>query len=361
LSDQAREAGDRSWIVEPYRPGDEHELLSLFNRVFGLNRSLQHWEWQFKRNPYGGPFISLARHRENRMLVGSHVVMPFPLNVKGNMVLGGHTLDLVVHPDYRRQGIFEGTARHCFATCVGAGAKAVVAFPNASSYPGFVRSLGWHRILFPEKFTDRLRIDRELIRMLRWKWLAAPLAEGFRLYARLRSTSRHMSSRRPRGVELGSSPTVPDAHDRLWEVVRSQEVLSIWKDAAYFRWRYDSNPDHDFTYFWLADRERIQTLVVTVERDGVVTICELLVANRDVGLAQLLVSEVVRESNRRGMHAVSFLGYDVGMYRDVFSWFSQRVAYENVFCGQSLGDSELGQIMAIPQNWTITYGDGDFV
>ena len=106
--------GERTWKTRRYQPGDERDLLALFNRVFGKQRSLEHWRWQFERNPYAPPTLIVARRESDGLLAGSHVVMPIALNTAGTRVLAGHTLDLVVHEDFRRQGLFETTARECF-------------------------------------------------------------------------------------------------------------------------------------------------------------------------------------------------------------------------------------------------------
>src|SRR5439155_2421485 len=115
----------RPWRVERYREGDEQAVLDLFRTVFGHSRSLEHWRWQFKGNPYGGPFVSLAR-REDDGTVGSYSVMPVMLNVMGTAVLGCQSVDTAVHPDHRGQRVFEQTASDCYAWCQSQGVQAVI-------------------------------------------------------------------------------------------------------------------------------------------------------------------------------------------------------------------------------------------
>ena len=86
----------RPWRVERYREGDEQAVLDLFRTVFGHSRSLEHWRWQFKDNPYGGPFVSLARREDDGTVVGSYSVMPVMLNVMGTAVLGCQSVDTAV-------------------------------------------------------------------------------------------------------------------------------------------------------------------------------------------------------------------------------------------------------------------------
>ena len=174
------DAPEREWDVEGWHPGDEAAILELFRAEFGRERTLAHWRWKFLENPCGGPFISLAWHRQRHQLVGNQVLMPFPLCAGGRRLLAGHSLDLVVHHDFRRQGVFERTGRHAEEYLRQQGGEALVAFPNASSYPGFVRSLGWKRILEPTMWKRRLGLRAKLERRLRVPALAAAVDAVFR-------------------------------------------------------------------------------------------------------------------------------------------------------------------------------------
>jgi hypothetical protein len=348
---------DRDWGIRRYQPGDEHALLGLFNAEFGLARSLAHWNWQFRDNPYGGPFMILAERRQDHMLVGSHVVMPFPLNVRGRQFLGGHTLDLVVHHDYRRQGIFEITARACFEWLVESGGVAVVAFPNDSSYPGFVRSLGWHRIVFPQRWS--LRIGTRGVRggsltRMAGTLLDAPLRSWARLTRRREPT--------PPGTTTRIVTTAPETADALWARIGSREVLSLWKDRRYLAWRYDANPDHRFEYVCLEHAGALEGLAVVTTLGTRLTICELLAGDGSARTIGALLTAIETMGHERGLDAVEFLGHDAGVFAEAFAGYRRRLARENVFCGRPLtADPTLVERFALPGNWTLSFGDGDFV
>ena len=355
-------ATPRDWELERYSQGDERDMLALFKLVFGHERSLEHWTWQFAANPYGGPFATLARRRSDHLLVGQHVVMLYMLNVKGRPVRGCHSLDLAVHPDYRGQRIFDITARDCFEWCLGKDIQYVVAFPNASSYPGFVRTLGWNRILYPNRYTLRVGLSALPGKLKNVPLLGAAMDLVFRTAIRTGLEMRYVTLRsRAEGVSIGASATVPEGHDVLWDACRSQEVLSLWKDSVYFRWRYDANPNHKFTYLYLTRDNTIVALAVVVEVAGVTTICELLVRDRDVTLGRLLVTHACLRALERGQDKVRFLGRDVGFFDEAFEGFTSQVAFENVFVGRAFEDAELNALGSIPENWTVTFGDGDFV
>lgn len=353
----------RPWRLERYRDGDEEAILGLFRAVFGKSRSSEHWRWQFKDNPYGGPFVALARRVDDGAVVGSYSVMPVMLNVMGKAVLACQSVDTAVHPDHRGQRVFEQTASDCYAWCESSGVKAVFGFPNASSYPGFMRTLDWRRIAFPVRYAMRLKIGPQVRRATGIPLLPGLMDLFFGAGRSVQLALRLAAVRRVAAPDAAFRITssVPEGYDALWNACRSQEVLSVWKDAAYLGWRYDRNPDHRFRYFTLARGNEILAQAVGVELDGALVLCELLVAGRDVLIGQRLAIEICRHARSRGLGAVSLLGYDAGFFEEVFAGFSRRRAYGDVFCGRSFDPGLLREILPHGANWTVTFGDGDFV
>jgi hypothetical protein len=355
------------WRLERYRDGDEEAVLALFRTVFGKARSLEHWRWQFKANPYGGPFVSMARRESDRLVVGSYSVMPVQLNLMGRAVLACQSVDTAVHPEHRGQRLFETTASDCYAWCASAGLQGVIGFPNSSSYPGFMRTLGWKRIVFPDQHLLRLGIGAALARRTQIPVLPWIADAGYRLRRRIGLGSRRALLRRLAGASLAFRvhDRVPAGWEALWNACRSLEVLSVWKDAKYMAWRYDQNPDHRFTYFALhrAGGE-VAAIAVGVELDGVLTLCELMVEGRDVPVGRWLATEIGLHALSRGLRGVSFLGADQGLFGEVFAGFAHERSYTNVFCGRAFGESDSGALAeSLPHaaNWTVTFGDGDFV
>jgi predicted N-acetyltransferase YhbS len=357
------ESTGQTWRLERYRPGDEAGVLDLFRTVFGKARSLEHWNWQFRDNPYGGPFVSLARRESDGLVVGSYSVMPVMLNLMGKQVLMCQSVDTAVHPDFRGQRIFEKTATDCYAWCESQGVKAVMGFPNASSYPGFVRSLAWKRIVFPTYHQLRLSVAGPMKKILPVPLLPSVLDAVFKMFRRVRLDGRRGMLQRLLGktVHFQVGESVPEAYDALWNIWRSQEVLSVWKDAAYFRWRYDRNPDYRFRYYYLARGDEVLALAVGGEIDGGLALCEFVVRSRDVTLGRFLMAEICLAALAVGMKGVSFLAHDAGYFEDVLEGFSHQKSYTNVFGGRSFESGVLAELLPHADNWTVTFGDGDFV
>jgi hypothetical protein len=355
-------APERAWEVRRWQPGDEVAMMELFRVEFGRERTPAHWKWKFLENPCGGPFVSLAWHRDPPLLVGNQVLMPFPLCVRGRRLLAGHSLDLVVHHDFRRQGIHEVTGRDAEAFLREHGGEALVAFPNAASYPGFVRSQGWKRILEPTMWKRRLGLRGKLERRLRVPVLAAAADAVFRARATgaLRRQLAAAQAARP-DLRVEHVGRLPDGVDALWERERTRVHVSLWKDREYLAWRYERHPEQRFEYHALVRGSELAGLAVTGIRDRMALLCELLEPDRDEAAGRLLVLSVCARVAGNGADEVHFLGHDDGWFGRVLEGFTAAPATENVFVGRAIADEALTAELADAANWTLTYGDGDFI
>lgn len=347
---------ERDWDVVPYQPGDERDILELFNREFHQSRSMEHWRWKFLTNPYGGPFHMLARRRRDGKLCGNHIVMPFPLNLDGRKLIGCHSLDLVVDPEYRGQGIFEKTGGACMERCRDAGVSAVVAFPNQNSYPGFVRTLGWRRITFLTRWSFAL--DRA--RKLRSKPLVALASPPFAALAASRVAAKRRSDPGT-GLRFTLERQPPAGHDVLWRALASLEVLSLWKDREYLQWRYAAHPDQVYHFAALYDGDTLVAETVIGLVGTTLWIAELFALGRELSLARALVARVLEQGLAWHAAEAVFLGHDAGWFAQALIGFDARPAADVVYVGRALADDALTRRMELPGNWLLTFGDADFV
>lgn len=360
-----KESQTRKWAVRSYRAGEEHEILELWRLVFQRDRSLEHWRWKFKDNPYLGAHAALACTEPEKKIVGHYSGIPIKLNFKGDALLVCQCSDLIIHPDFRRQGMFLKVAKYCHDEFRRDGAGMVFAFLSPASYPGHLRHLNWKPITHLRQYWLRLNIHSgtgALSRVANRCYRALLRTRlSFERYL-LKHLPNNMTCRLTNGLTFHHSTTVPDGYDRLWDAIRYYEVLSMWKDSEYFRWRYDRNPDHDFNYFYLQkDGEILALAVVTADFGGYASICEVLVKNRNVLNGRLLINRILSWYAGGKQRKFRFIGNDVGFFEEVFANFRSEVWFGIVLCGEVFDNPELEEYFVRPSNWTLTYGDIDLV
>src|SRR4030043_2047946 len=95
------------WIIRDGSEEDSEQILSLRELVFGEfekeKLSDQFWKWEFVDGPDGKAYIYVAVDEGN--VVGHLADIPRRFSVNGHMVLGTFSVDLMVHPDYRGEGM----------------------------------------------------------------------------------------------------------------------------------------------------------------------------------------------------------------------------------------------------------------
>ena len=140
----------KKYRVRPYLEGDEVQILRLRNKVFGdldpVRRLPDVWKWQFRENPAGHGFCSLAEDDDGN-IVGQYAAIPSRFSIDGKQARLAFAVDAMTHPQYRRQGLFTALAQDLYDRVEAEhNISTVWGFPNQRVLPAYNKRLGW-RIL----------------------------------------------------------------------------------------------------------------------------------------------------------------------------------------------------------------------
>ncbi|MBW1782071.1 MAG: GNAT family N-acetyltransferase [Deltaproteobacteria bacterium] len=248
------------WHIREYREGDEEQILRLRQQVFGdldpVRLKPSTWRWQFRHNPAGEAFCALAE--DQGRIVGQYAVIPSRFSVQGKETVFALSCDTMIHPDYRRQGLFTTLAQEVYRRIESERRITTVwGFPNEVSLPGFTRHLSWRLLtVFPLRVVPLrpIAILRHLL----------PLKKG------TRKVPENMEEGAPVGVS-GSVRDFPDipglmvepitrfekTFDALWNRNRRLAPVIQIRDAAYLNWRYLGAPDFHYRPFAIRFEERL--------------------------------------------------------------------------------------------------------
>lgn len=128
-------------LVREYEPGDEEEIMELFEEAFKRPLDERFWRWRYLNNPYGKGIISLMY--EGDKLVGHYAVIPIPLSIHGEVIKAALSMTTMTHPDYWKRDIFTTLATRVYSICEKENVKIVLGFANKNSYHGLTERLGW--------------------------------------------------------------------------------------------------------------------------------------------------------------------------------------------------------------------------
>jgi len=94
-------------FIRAYNDGDEGNILEMFNKVFNTNRTIEHWRWKFRDNPFGTHKIAEAI-TEDGALAGHFCGYPVPFHSSvGDLkdFMSFHIGDTMTNPDFRNLGL----------------------------------------------------------------------------------------------------------------------------------------------------------------------------------------------------------------------------------------------------------------
>ena len=228
--------------IRRYADGDEAAILDLFARSFHQARTRAHWEWKYRRNPWGTERITEAFDAEGA-LVGHYAGYPVPFHVRGTDVVAhqiGDTMTAahVRHIGRGRTSILGRVATHFYENfCAGQ-----VAFNYGFNVSNIQR--------FSTLFLNATAVEPVTYRV------AKPFAAAGR------------ASRWMRGYQLEIVRDPGPDLDRFFDRVKDAYGFLIRRDAAYLRWRYVDCPD--VPYFLIAIRKwrRLAGWIVIRIRDN---------------------------------------------------------------------------------------------
>jgi GNAT superfamily N-acetyltransferase len=253
--------------MRSYREGDEAGIAKLYQLAFGEPLDVPHWRWQYIENPAKIVTITLAEEKSE--IVGQYALRPVRMKVGQDSRLAALSLDTMVHPEYRGQGMFVKLAKHLYETVAGRGIPLVYGFPNEASYHGFIARLEWKDLTKNVPlFVRPLNVRRILNQRLKPALLAGAAGWLVQAGASLRYPVRRV--RVPQGCAIQERTRFDESADRLWEQASTLFPVSVVRDQQYLNWRFVAKPGDHYTLFTLESNAGLLGYVVlkTVEKFG---------------------------------------------------------------------------------------------
>jgi len=282
-----------TWSSRPATPDDLPQIRDLFTTVFGGERSLDHVRWKFRDNP-AGPGIGIVAVDGGR-IVGQYVLMPVMLRIGTRVVAGAQSLDTMVHPDYRGQGMFIALATECYALAASRGTQVLYGFPNANSYPGLTGRLAWTHVGDVPRWVRHLDLSKH-------PRMPSALKPIGRLANRLLPRGRA-----GRGIDIGSGRPDAVSLSRLLERWRAPTALCrIERTPDWYDWRFAAASGGG--YEWLTAWRGGEARAALVISHAAGAIAELL--GDDEEALEALVAAVVRRAAEGGGATMSAMTND---------------------------------------------------
>lgn len=318
-------------LVREYMPGDEQEILKLFNVVFGRQLDEEFWRWRYLENPFGKSVIRLMF--DNEKLVGHYAAVPLPLWLDDRIVESALIMTVMTHPDYRGMGICTSLANEVYDLCKSKGLEIVFGFPNDNIYQLYLEQLNWigfGRLGSWEK--------EDLI------WHKAENAQDYVVEEISRFDTRF---------------------DELWERSKDDYGIVVPRISKYLNWRYCGKPGKEYRIYSTKDNQDLVCGFVVLKlykEDGEVTghiIDAPIIDSPQAHWSLFAATNAYFE--KEGASRVTCWFPDNSEISDTLRKTGfEKKTWPTFFGARILGlENEKADFMSKINNWWITMGDSD--
>ncbi|MFB6096216.1 MAG: GNAT family N-acetyltransferase [Haloferacaceae archaeon] len=364
-----------SVTVRPYEAADRDGFLSLYHTVWGHPKGRDWFAWRFERNPYRDGVQMVVAEADGEV-VGVEPLLPFRLRAGATTVDAYQPVDWLVHPDFRRQGIFTRMTEALLERYAGTAAL-LFNFPNDALLPG-LEGHGWRLVgEVPSRY--RLQNPERLVssRADALPGAVATLARAGSAFERLeRLLDRTVGVPADASVSRVDGVAAGDLAERY--AASPPARIHVPREEAFLSWRYGNPRWETETYLASRDGEPAAGVVAATERVRGAT-CTHLVdvqpmdAPECADALRALLAAVVRDHRD-----VDLLRAPAGLYARVFRrfWFladtsfpfsrvatTSRLAIRPLASRDEGADGSLrklgGRRLTDPDEWLLLPGDLD--
>jgi GNAT superfamily N-acetyltransferase len=354
-------AKGQNWVVRDGDGKDLKEILSLRKIVFGeiekdkLDERL--WRWEFEEGPDGRALIYIVED-ENR-IIGHFADIPRRFSVQGEVVLGTLSLDLMVHPDYWRKGIFEAMGKYGAQRVKQENGIFLTAFPIRLETIHGLKKIGWREVVELPVLVFPIRFQGILNRYLHFpplSFLAGGVAKFFYLFFFGWKKKKGMEE-----IEIERVGSLDDPFDDFWQKVYSLHPIMGIRNRNYLTWRYLQHPTRNYTIFRAIKNGEMRGYIVLRKVEllnfNSAVIVDLLAL--DEGALSALVGRGIQHSRQEGADLLGFMvprghPYDKILRRRGFLP-SPKTFQFMIYLHSNR------EIFLSPEKWYVNWGDTDVI
>ena len=230
------------FTIRPYKNGDEHKILEMFNEVFSENRKLEHWYWKYRDNPYGAYFITLAT-AEDGTIAAHYAGYPVKLCFYGSLnnppdeSMTYHIGDKMTREKFRS---------------IGFGKSALLTKTFLFFKDFFAKK---HNVPFAYGFTTH-HSKRFGLLLLNYADIEPVPYRVFDI-DKLNGLSKYSVKEILTGIRVSEVNEIDERWTDFFLKVAPYYKYLIRRDATYLKWRYIDRPDRDYLILAVTKRRQL--------------------------------------------------------------------------------------------------------
>jgi GNAT superfamily N-acetyltransferase len=312
------------YVVRPYRPGDEVQIVPLLQLVFYGWQDLDFWRWKYQDNPQKKA-IMIVTEIDGRIIGFTSSIFKM-VKVGDKIYFSAYGTDLAVHPDFRRKGVrtnmavlkremrskYEEHFNYSFTEN-----PLIINHPskhgNRNYSPYFLRrffriqDLNLHNRMKPAKNTS------EQIRRI-----------GFNAIRQLSDLKNSLTSSPPPNSDIQTTEIdeFDDRTETFWNQVKDHYDFIVERSREHLNWNYCDPRGGNFKVFLAEEDEHMLGYVVLKMGNGGEyprgEVMDLLTIPGRMDAAMTLLTEAIKDFNNNGINFCSTMLLEGHPYEKVF-------------------------------------------
>jgi len=351
----------RHWKVRDGDDRDMKEILSLRGDAFGEMEKdkldPRFWRWEFMEGP-GGKALIYVVEEENK-IVGHFADLPRQFSIHGKTVQGTLSVDLMVHSDYRRKGIFEAMGKYAIGRVKNENGLFLMSYPvRRGTIQGF-KKIGWEEVGGLPVLVYPIRFSGIVNRYLRFPPLSLLVGgvAGF-FYLLLYGIKKR---KRIEEIEIEETDLLDDQFDDFWQKALSLYPMMGIRNRNYLTWRYLRHPTRNYTIFRAKKSGEMQGYIVLRKAEllnfNSAVIVDLLALD-EVTLSAL-VKRGIQYSQQEGADLLGFMVPKMHPYYNILRGMGFLHTFKRFLLMIYSHEKEKG--LFDPKAWYVNWGDTDVI
>ena len=353
-------------IIKDYEESNWQGVSELFKNVFDIDIKPQYFRWKNTDNPQGKSIVKIAVDGDK--IIGLSCIWKFRMNILGESILAGQSVDAMVDKNHRKMSIFENMALEAIEDMKKEGVQLRFNFPNEAAYLASVNKVNIKKVCDIPQHIKILK-GREALSMFSGNKLVM-LAGGILLD--LYRTVTTMTVKNTQKYEVREMKCFHQGFDSFWDSVKKDYPIAVERSSQYLNWRYFSNPHEYKVFAAYLDDEIIGYIVAAMEEKIGKTgeklllghIADFMCTKDHKDAAVKLIIEAERYLKANGACAISCWMIKEWFYSNLLTRLAfLQLRSPSVLAALPIGDmvKAMGDFVYDYKNWYVTIGDSDYI
>jgi hypothetical protein len=342
--------------IRNFKKGDEEEIIKLFNLVFNQKRTLDYWNWEFFKNPFGKGIIFVGE--VNNKIVASLSLLPFKFKVNDNVKKFYKYVDAMVHPLYRKQGIFDKIVHFSVEKAKEISQKNEIdllySFPILPTFSSALKYLGSFSKTPLKKLIKIINEEAIFEKTRKKKTIFFILFPFVKLFIKIQNLIDFFIKKNIKNeFKIVKINFFDKEIDDFWQKASLDYPTILIRNQEYLNWRYLNEPGKNYEIFLIKKDNEIKGYTVLKKEKETGIIFDIF-TEKNKKFLQPLVSFIIDYfKKKKVLKIVCFLSDNdfISLFKKNGFIKTKKPSFLCVF--KNLKPEPLGDI----KNWFLTYSD----